>query len=73
LKVTDESNGLQIEDLSPKLQAFVREGKIINRLGQDFCCKDFPELGDTLFRQRIFKLRKLGLIVTTCKGYHTYY
>ena len=67
--VTHESNGLHVEDLSPKLQEFVREGKIINRLGQDFCCKDFPELGDSLFRQRIFKLRKLGWIVTTCRGW----
>ena len=73
MKVTDESNGLQIENLSPKLQEFVKKGKIINRLGQDFCCKDFPELGDTLFRQRIFKLRKLGWIITNCKGSHTYY
>ena len=73
MKVTDESNGLHVEDLSPKLQEFVREGKIINRLGQDFCCKDFPDLGDSLFRQRIFKLRKLGWIVTTCRGWFSYY
>ena len=73
LKVTDESNGLHVEDLSPKLQEFVREGKIINRLGQDFCCKDFPELGDSSFRQKIYKLRKLGWIVTTCRGWFSYY
>jgi len=74
LKVTDESNAYSIDSLSPKLREFVKKGRIINRLGQDFCCKDFPELvGKSLFRQRIFKLRKLGWIVTTCKGYHTYY
>jgi len=75
LKVTDENNGLRIEDLSPKLQEFVvKKGRMINRLGQDFCRKDFPEIkSDDVFRQRIFKLRKLGWIVTTCKGYHTYY
>ena len=73
LKVTDESNGLRIEDLSPKLQEFVRKGRRINRLGQDFCCKDFPELGDTLFRQRIFKLKELGWIITTSRGWFCYY
>jgi len=30
LKVTDESNGLRVEDLSPKLQEFVRKGRRIN-------------------------------------------
>lgn len=73
MKVTDESNEYDIYNLSPKLQEFVRKGKAINRLGQDFCCKNFPELGDDLFRQRIFKLKKLGWIIPTCKGWFTWY
>lgn len=66
--VTDESNGLRIEDLSPKLQEFVRKGRAKNRLGQDFCHKDFPELGGNLFRQNIFKLRKKGWIDSSVVG-----
>jgi len=66
LKVTDESNRYSIRDLSPKLQEFVKKGRRINRLGQDFCCKDFPELGDNLFRQRIFKLKKLKEVQGLC-------
>jgi len=80
LKVTDESNGLRVEDLSPKLQEFVRKGRRINRLGQPFCVKDFPELRKdkndkkcNLFRQTIYKLRKLGWIVTVIKGWYCYY
>jgi len=73
LKVTDESNRYSIRDLSPKLQEFVKKGRRINRLGQDFYCKDFPELGDNLFRQRIFKLKELGWIVTTIRGWFCYY
>lgn len=74
LKVTDESNGLHVEDLSPKLQEFVRKGRRINRLGQPFCVKDFPEFTSAeSFRQTIYKLRKLGWIVTVIKGWYCYY
>ncbi len=68
MKVTDESNGLRIEDLSPKLQEFVRKCRAFHRLGHDFCHKDFPELGGNLFRQYIFKLRKKGWIDTVVVG-----
>jgi len=74
LKVTDESNGLHVEDLSPKLQEFVKKARSINRLGQDFFVKDFPEFRSAeSFRQTIYKLRKRGWIVTVIKGWFTYY
>lgn len=43
MKVTDESNAYSIDSLSPKLQEFIGKGRRINRLGQPFCVKDFPE------------------------------
>jgi len=73
LKVTDESNKYRVNSLSPKLQEIVRRGKIINRLGQDFCFRDFPEIEHGAFRQRIRRLREKGLIVTTIRGWFSYY
>jgi len=73
LKATDESNEYSINGLSPKLREFIEKGRRINRLGQDFCFRDFPELKKGTFRQRIRRLRERGWIVTTIKGWFSYY
>lgn len=73
MNITDKCNKYDINSLSPKLQEFVRKGKSINRLGHDFCFRDFPELEHGAFRQRIRRLRELGWIVTTVKGWMSYY
>jgi len=73
LTVTDQSNKYSINSLPPKLQEFVKKGIRINRLGQDFCFRDFPELEHGNFRQTINRLRIRGLIVTTTKGWISHY
>ncbi len=73
MKVTDESNKYRINSLSPKLKEIVIKGRRINRLGQDFCFRDFPELKTGVFRQRINRLRKRGWIITTTRGWFSYY
>lgn len=74
MKVTDQNNEYNINSLSPKLREFVRKAIRINRMGHDFCRADFPEIKkDSTFRQTIFKLRKLGLIVTVSNGWFAYY
>ena len=73
MKVTDQSNKYSISNLSPKLQEFVIKGRRINRLRQDFCFKDYPELTPVAFRQTISRLRKRGLIVTTVKEWISWY
>jgi len=71
--VTDESNKYRINSLPPKLKETVIKGKKINRLGQDFCFKDFPEITHNVFRRRIGRLRKLGWIITTCNDVVSWY
>jgi hypothetical protein len=73
LKVTDECNKYSINSLSPKLQEIVKRGRAINRLGQDFCFRDFPEIEHGAFRQRIRRLREKGWIVITIKGWMSHY
>ncbi len=74
MKVTNESNKYSIDSLSPKLKETVIKGRRINRTGQLFCRKDFPEIeDDNVFRQRIYRLRKLGWIVTPIKGWLSHY
>ncbi len=71
--VTDESNKYSIDSLSPKLKEIVIKGKRINRLGQDFCFKDFPEITHNVFRRRIGRLRKIGWIITTVTDIVSWY
>ncbi|WP_428324918.1 hypothetical protein [Nitrosopumilus sp.] len=73
MNVTDQCNELRIEDLPPKLQEIVIHGRKKNRLGQDFCFRDFPYLSHGAFRQRIHRLRNLGWIVPTSSGWISFY
>lgn len=66
--VTLPCNGLDINNLTPSLQKFVKRAIVINRLRREFCCKDFPELKPNTFRQYVSRLKKLGWIVTVSVG-----
>jgi hypothetical protein len=73
LKVTDQSNKYSINSLSPALRDIVQRGRAINRLGEYFSFRDFPELKHGAFRQRIKRLKELGWIVTPIKGWIAHY
>jgi hypothetical protein len=73
LNVTDQSNTHSINSLSPTLKEFAKKIQIKNRLGQDVCVRDFPELKKNTFRQRIRRLKDKGLIITVIKGTFAHY
>ena len=73
MKVTDQCNNHSINSLSPTLKEFARDIQKKNRLGQDVCVRDFPELKGSTFRQRIKRLKEKGLIITVIKGTFCYY
>lgn len=73
MKVTAQSNNHSINSLSPTLKEFAKKIQRKNRLGQDVCVRDFPEIKKSTFRQRIRRLKEKGLIITVTKGTFCYY
>ncbi|ABX13271.1 hypothetical protein [Nitrosopumilus maritimus] len=73
MNVTDESNNHSINSLSPTLKEFAKKIQSKNRMGQDVCVRDFPELKEGAFRQRIKRLKDKGLIITVIKGTFCHY
>ena len=74
MNVTNRNNEYSVNSLSPKLKEIVIKGRRINRMGQLFCRKDFPEIkNDNTFRQNIYRLRKQGWIITPIRGWLSHY
>jgi len=73
IDVTDESNNHSINSLSPVLREFAKKIQRKNRMGQNVCVKDFPEIKQGAFRQNIKRLKDKGLIITVIKGTFCHY